>query len=47
MIVEKHIYHEYQTAEPEPVVEESDGFRFVFSVADEAVGVSIEVSEVY
>jgi hypothetical protein len=46
VVVEKHIYHEYQTAEPEPV-EESEGFRFAFSVADEAIGVSVEVSETY
>ncbi len=46
VVVEKHIYHEYRTEEPEPATEE-EGFRFAFSAADEAVGISVEVSEVY
>lgn len=41
VVVEKHVYHNYQSEEP---VEENDGIKFAFSVADEVFGITVEVS---
>ena len=44
VVVEKHVYHHYESQAP---LEANDGFRFAFSVADEVIGVSVAVSELY
>lgn len=43
VVVEKHVYHSYQSEEPESVVEE-EGFKFAFSMADEVFGISVAVN---
>ena len=40
VVVEKHIYHEYQREAPN----EENGFKFAFSVADEVLGIAVAVS---
>lgn len=41
-MAEQHVYHQYQEEEP---VEEDDGLKFAFSVADVVFGVSVAVSD--
>ena len=42
VVQEKHIYHHYQRKEPRYI--EDSGFKFVFALADEVLGIAVAVS---